>query len=83
MTVPDIACPRCERRPVELATMGSSISEYIPACTCYPHPPLCPACSVPLEDDRCVNLAAVCPFFDLLIPSPDVDPLWQTIAGGR
>ena len=72
-----VACPRCRRPPIAVTELGRADPELVPACSCYPHPPLCVCCHQPLEDDRCATLG--CPVYDVLQPLPDVDPLWDDV----
>ena len=67
-------CPRCGRSPVEVTIVSQADPVYYPACSCYPHPPRCPFCRSDLADERCMNRH--CWFFTVLIPVPDIDPLY-------
>lgn len=68
-------CPRCDKHPVEITAMGEREPRYLPACSCYPHPPLCISCrSVLTDDGRCDDMA--CAVYDVLQPEPITDPLW-------
>ena len=71
----DDPCPRCSKHPVEITTMGEREPRHLPACSCYPHPPLCVSCrSVLTDDGRCENVDCLTPF--VLQPDPITDPLW-------
>lgn len=69
-------CPRCGRSPVEVTRMASPDPEWLPACSCYPHPPRCVSCHADLLDGLCANTK--CGVYGALQPLPDVDPLWPT-----
>ena len=71
------ACPRCGTWPVEVSELGQAEPDYLPACSCYPHPPLCPSCRQPLTDGRCEDPTGRCPTPHVLVPVPIVDPLWE------
>lgn len=77
MIVPDVLCPRCGRAPIEVAELDQPTPRFVPACSCYPHPPACVCCHEPLEDERCPSLT--CPVYAVLQPCPDVDPLWEQV----
>ena len=69
-----VPCPRCGRSPVEVSTFGDRVPRFIPACACYPHPPLCVSCRAPLLDGLCANMD--CPVYAAVQPEPITDPMW-------
>lgn len=74
MTAPD-SCPRCGTSPVERTEMGDPEPVYVTACTCYPRPPCCITCRVPLIDDRCTKPG--CLLWGEIQPDPITDPLYD------
>lgn len=68
-------CPRCGKLPVEMTTMGERVPRYMPACACYPHPPLCVSCRARLDESQCPNMD--CPLYAVPQPEPIIDPLWE------
>lgn len=74
-----VPCPRCDKSPIEVARISEAEPWWLPACSCYPHPPLCVVCGEPLEDGRCAGVG--CQVSGVLQPLPDVDELWPVVAG--
>lgn len=75
MTAP--TCPRCDRDLIPLISYARQYGvRWVPACTCFPHPPRCPFCRVAVAtDNRCENIE--CQFVGLIIPLVERDEMWS------